>query len=116
METFYDKDQDIVGISYREGPARRTEFYSDGRFVEFGSDGSVMGLEFQNVSCGVTLESLPINEYEVAHALMAEGITVSGFFTAEGNSRQRRIMFGRPMKTFSWQSTSNFRPNDAVAN
>jgi uncharacterized protein YuzE len=58
----YDAEADALSIGFEgSGPGRsvRTEHLDDRRFVDYDSQGRIIGIEVLDVSSGVVIEGLP---------------------------------------------------------
>jgi len=55
----YDRDADALYVRLAEGYSARQQQYGDLRIVDLADDGTVLGIEFIDVSGGVDLRDLP---------------------------------------------------------
>lgn len=76
MKLEYDQAADAVYISLRRKPYARGTDLDDSRRVDYGDDGSPIGIELLTVSLGVNLDNLP-EAHEVGKLLTSHGIRVS---------------------------------------
>lgn len=75
----FDQDADALYVRLLQGNVARTISLDDHRLVDVGDDGSVLGVEFIDVSGGIDLE-LP-------------------GFPAETTARLQVLLVGHPFKT-----------------
>jgi len=58
----YDRDADVLYVQLREGESARQQHLGDLRIIDLAEDGTVLGIEFIDVSGGVDLRDLPFAE------------------------------------------------------
>lgn len=58
----YDRDADVLYVQLSEGESARQQSLGDLRIIDLAADGTVLGIEFIDVSGGVDLRDLPFAE------------------------------------------------------
>jgi len=81
MNVQYDQDVDAVDVAISDGESSFTQVVDDGRILDYGADGTIVGIEFFGASSGVCLGGLPlqvhgIRAHELAQALKDAGVSV----------------------------------------
>jgi uncharacterized protein YuzE len=71
----YDSEADAAYITLQDGCYARTCRLDGSRLLDLAADGTVLGIEFLNVSRGVNVDGLPATD-AVERALLRVGIPV----------------------------------------
>ena len=58
----YDKEADAIYVHLHDGRAVRTQFMDDLRMIDVDTDGTVVGIEFLDVSGGIDLHEVPFRQ------------------------------------------------------
>ena len=59
MKTTYDRKHDVAYVEFSGADSERQIALDDTTIVDYGADGSVVGVEFISPSCGVNLAGVP---------------------------------------------------------
>lgn len=71
----YDEDADVLYVCLSEGEVAETRNLGDLRLIDFGDDGSVIGVEFVSASQGIDLGGVPFGP-TVASAIGDSGLPI----------------------------------------
>ncbi|HNM77854.1 MAG TPA: DUF2283 domain-containing protein [Tepidiformaceae bacterium] len=74
----YDEDADALYVGLADEDVARTQNLGDLRMVDLASDGTVLGIEFIDVSAGVDLDGVPFGP-TVAAAIGDSGLPIKVF-------------------------------------
>ena len=75
MKVQFDRRHDTLYVQYSTVPSARQERRSGDRVIDYGADGSVVGVEFLSPSRGVDLSGVP-RHAELERALTGLGVAI----------------------------------------
>jgi len=58
----YDREADALYVRLSGSPVAKTSSLDDFRMIDYSADGSVVGVEFIDVTAGIDLEDVPFNQ------------------------------------------------------